>query len=266
MLVSALSLAACGGGDDDPGPVAAPGTGPTSPDTDPDAAPPGGAPDGGLDGAVFFRTDQVTIDDGAGNLTQIVDSYDDSLGAIAVQERFNGDVPAETRRFEYDDEARLVARTDFLGQTDEVFRTVEFSYANDALAVLEFRDADGVANRRLTYEFGADGLVESSNLVVLANEDGTPVEGGALLVERRTYDYAAGRLASESVDDLGDGTVDRTRDYAYLPDGRLETVTVNDAVAGTTEVETWRYETGSCTLAWANSLFGHFCVPIEEAG
>ena len=266
-LVLAL-VVGCADSDDDPsaqpGPVAGAGDEPVAGGN--------GAPDDApldmpLDaGATFFRPDQVTVDDGAGGTTQIIDSYDDGLGLIVVQERFVDSVPSETRDYVYDGEGRLVSRTDRRGESDEPLQGVRFGYGPGGLASIEFADPDGVATRRLGYEFDADGLVAASSLEALTDDEGAPFAGGPLLVERTTFAYAAGRLVMESVDDSNDGVPERTRDYAYLPDGRLDTITTNDASLGTTRVETWRYETGSCSLAWANSLFGHFCVPVDGAG
>ena len=294
LAASGLGLAGCGssGGDDPVGDpsvdpvVDAPeddtvGTVPSgAPDAGPDGEPdegPGDAPDGApgdgvppSDAAVAFRPDQISIEDASGSIEIVIDSYDDALGAIVVQERFVNRMPSEERRYAYDDAGRLETRVDSRGESGEAFRAVVYSYAEEeyadgGLAVAESADAQGTLERRTTYEFGSDGLVESSNLVALADDQGEPIPGG-LLIERIDYAYADGRLASESIDENGDGAPERTRDYAYLPDGRLDTVTTNDAAEGATSVETWRYETGPCSLAWANSLFAHFCVPLPDGG
>ena len=218
----------------------------------------------GPDGTdAFFRPDQIRIVDAAGATTEIIDSYDDARGLIAVQERFVDGTPSEVRRYEYGADGRLLARIDTVGETDEVLRGARFFHGpGGELAGSEIVRPDGTLERRLTYEFDADGRVEAATLVALADAAGDPIE---MVVERVGYAYAAGRLTSESVDENGDGSIERTRDYAYLPDGRLETITTNDAAAGSTAVETWRYETGTCSLAWANSLFAHFCVPTDAA-
>ena len=254
----ALLLGACAGSDDGPDGAA----------PDDAAAPPGAAtgptPTDDASGAgAFFRPDQVRVESAAGTV-EIVDGYDDARGLIAVQERFLDGVPFETRRYAYDAGGRLTERVDLRGEGAEVVGTVAFAYANGALAALEFADADGLATRRTVYEFDADGLVVSSNFTALVDEAGAPLPDGGLLIERVDYAYAGGRLVAEAVDENGDGTVDRTRDYAWLPDGRLERVTESDLAGGTVAEETWRYELGpSCSLAWANSLFAHFCVPAD---
>ena len=239
------------------------------PDGAPDEAPDDGTSTGdGIptdDLAVAFRPDQVSILDASGSTETVVNGYDDARGLIVVQERFVDDVPSEERRYAYDADGRLETRVDTRGEGGEAFRVVVYSYADEGLAVSEFTDADGTLERRTTYEFGQDGSVESSNFVALADDEGEPIPGG-LLVERIDYAYADGRLARESVDENGDDTVERTRDYAYLPDGRLDTITTNDVAEGATSVETWRYETGPCSLAWDNSLFEHFCVALPDDG
>ena len=278
-----LGLAGCGSsGDDDPVEDAVA----SAPEDDTVGTVPGGAPDAGPDGepdegpgetpegapgdgtpsgdvAVAFRPNQVSIADASGPTETVVNGYDDARGLIVVQERFLDNVPSEERRYAYDADGRLETRVDTRGEGGEAFRVVVYSYADEGLAVSEFTDADGTLERRTTYEFGPDRLVESSNFVALADADGEPIPGG-LLVERIDYAYADGRLARESVDENGDDTVERTRDYAYLPDGRLDTITTNDVAEGATSVETWRYETGPCSLSWANSLFAHFCVPLPD--
>ena len=239
------------------------------PDGTPDGVPDDDAPTGDAavptgDAAVAFRPDQVSIVDASGSTETVVNGYDDARGLIVVQERFVDDVPSEERRYAYDADGRLETRVDTRGEGGEAFRVVVYSYADEGLAVSEFTDGDGTLERRLTYEFG-DGLIESSNFVALADDDGEPIPGG-LLIERIDYAYADDRLARESVDENGDGAPERTRDYAYLPDGRLDTITTNDVAEGATSVETWRYETGPCSLSWANSLFEHFCVALPDDG